>query len=335
MYTIKQVASEIDKLKPDFKDFITYLSSGNITMLQNDIANTINIFEKLFKMQLVMINDSTNNRVSLYILSETCAEFIYNHISDCAINQANLYKNKYMYIYRYHVKESFLQEHIATHVTNIKQYLTPYLWNRVRSKITQNLKTLNPDQFSLTIFKTYLSSLKKEIPSTQAIKYLAQIKDFDLDIKQQYIEVLVNSITQTSLAFQEKLNNIIPSICDTDNTQVKFMHLTRYYIRDLAYELGIPVPSSVLDTGDSSYKPFITGVNRKPTLDLNEFTALIGTIHVLKVSSKLTPDVIHDYFISELIKHLKQKDYAEIMKQYISTLELTKTSIEETINGLI
>ena len=33
---------------------------------------------------------------------------------------------------------------------------------------------------------------------------------------------------------------------------------------------------------DSSYKPFITGLKRKPTTDMNQFTALVGTLLVLK-----------------------------------------------------
>ena len=98
------------------------------------------------------------------------------------------------------------------------------------------------------------------------------------------------------------------------------------------------VPQSVMDSLDSSYKPFITGINRKPTADTNQFTALVGTLIVLKTMVKQNTNhmtEIYEYFIEEIEKHLKDTAYDHIRAEYFETLKNNRNSIDEVLNGFI
>lgn len=334
MYTVEQIANEINKLKPDFTEFKKYLQLQEQKNIQNDIDNTGNIFVKLFKAQLLLVMNKTHARY--YIDANEYQKLLFTHVSDSGILSGRNYNNSvYYYIpHSYYIKDKFQLDQIAYYVTDIQNYLPKYLWDKVRSKTIQEFKTLQPDGFALITFKNYLAGLKKELSSTQAIEYLHQIKSFDPNIKQQYIEVLSDHLTQPSIKFQDTLVGILPSI-NYNKGLVKFMSLNRWYIKDVVREYKLLVPESVLDSLDSSYKPFITGIKRKPSTDIHDLSALVGTLLILRVAVSKYPNEINSYFIEQITEHLKHPDYKVPLEEYIKTLELTKLSIEETINGFI
>ena len=82
--------------------------------------------------------------------------------------------------------------------------------------------------------------------------YLAQITNFPLDIKQQYIEVLVNHLSQPSWEFQEYLSGYSINLHKYANTEglpkVKYISLSRYYIKNLVESNSMLVPQSVMDS---------------------------------------------------------------------------------------
>lgn len=334
MYTIKQIADEINQLKPDFTNFKQYLQTDNQILLAEDINSTENIFEKLFKIQLVAIFSKTHARV--YSAKEEWIELLHNNVSDCKITVHNYYNSSETYYNTpssYIVRDSFSNDTIAAYVLDIKEYIPKYLWDKIRTKTVQTFKELKPDQFSLITFKNYLASLKKEIPSSTALNYLTQIQNFEQQIKEMYIEVLVNHIKQTSWDFQTRVEQITGK--SSSKVKQKFMGLCRYHIKGLIRKLQIPTSYSVLDTLDSSYKPFVTGIKRKPTTELNELSALVNTVIVLKCAVKQTPNEIYSYFIEEITEHLKHQDYKEPLANYMNNLIKYKKSTEEFINEFI
>ena len=54
MYTLEQVAKEIEQLKPDFTELFILSDTGTAKDIVNHIQQTPNIFERLFK-SLVLI----------------------------------------------------------------------------------------------------------------------------------------------------------------------------------------------------------------------------------------------------------------------------------------
>ena len=177
--------------------------------------------------------------------------------------------------------------------------------------------------------------MKKELSSTRAIEYIKQIGKFnDINIKEKFIEVLNDHLTQPSIELQKELSSIVNSTYNLTK-KTKYISLNRYSIKGLASKSQILVNESVLDNSDSQYKPYITNIKRKPTTDIREFTALVGTLLIFKASIKSNPNEGHQYFAECLMEHLKDPGYAQVRTEYLETLKNTKESIEEILNGLI
>ena len=153
--------------------------------------------------------------------------------------------------------------------------------------------------------------------------------------------MLVNHLSQPSWEFQEYLSGYSTNINQYANTEalpkVKYISLSRYYIKNLVESNSMLVPQSIMDSQDSAYKPFVTGVKRKPTTDLKQFSALVGTLIVLKTEVKQTTKLVevYTYFIEELEKHLKDPAYDEVKAEYFETLKNSRNSIDEVLNGSI
>lgn len=338
MYTINQIADEINKLKPDFKEFKKLLNNQEFTKVKEDIDLTSNMSEKLFKAELVIMFYKTHNRLYYTGDSSFFYELVYKNVvgSGGITHKKNSWNDSYYYSIPidYFIVDTLSLNTISAYVADIQNYLPAYLWNKIRTKAKQNFKELKPDLFALTTFKNYLAGLKKELPSTQAIEYLRQIRSFEPTIKQQYIEVLVDHLKQPSIAFQNYLAEFIPLVRKV-NSNEKFVYINRGTIRNLANQYNLFVPYSVLDALDSSYKPFITNVPRKPTIEQNELSSLIGAILVLKTVAKLEQKDCYNDFAEHIVQHLKHPDYAKPLQEYVSTLQHTKTQIEEILNGFI
>ena len=343
LYTATEVAEQINATKPDFKHFKELFTIDDVNKFKEDFENTTCIFQKILKAQIICCYRQTHAR--FWIDIESYKQFLFDNTKDMGVLKriGSYDKKEYIDLDRtYYINKSFdSSTQVAGNLVDVQNYIPKYLWNKVRTKTQVEYKQLKPDAFSLTTFKSYLEGLKKEIPSSQAVRYLAQITNFPLDIKQQYIEVLVNHLSQPSWEFQEYLSNYSISIHQYANTKglpkVKYISLSRYYIKNLVQSNFMLVPQSVMDNQDSSYKPFVTGVKRKPTTDLNQFTALVGTLIVLKTVLKQTTELeeVYTYFIEELENHLKDPAYDEVKAEYFETLKNTRNSIDEVLNGSI
>ena len=343
LYTATEVAEQINATKPDFKYFKELFTINDVNKFIEDFDNTSCIFQKILKAQIICCYRTTHAR--FWIAIEKYKEFLFDNTKDMGVSKSTRSYDKTEYIglnHTYFINSSFdSSTQVAGNLVDIQNYIPKYLWNKVRTKSQIEYKQLKPDVFSLTTFKNYLEGLEKEIPSSQAVRYIAQITNFPLDIKQQYIEVLVNHLSQPSWEFQEYLSGYSTNINQYANTEglpkVKYISLSRYYIKNLVESDYLLVPQSVMDGLDSCYKPFITGIKRKPTTDLKQFSALVGTLIVLKAAVKQTTELVevYTYFIEELEKHLKDPAYDEVKAEYFETLKNTRNSIEEVLNGFI
>ena len=341
MYTTQQIADYINTNKPNFKDFKELFnpSSMEFYKLKNNIELTKDLEEKIFKAQILAVFFKTHNN---YWLSSELELFLgrilYENLNDSKVLMRTGTYVGYTFDHIYFVLDGqeFNNSLILANVQDIQNYIPKYLWNKVRAKTTvTDIKKLNPDEFSLITFKNYLGSLKKELPSIRAIDYIKQISKFtDIAIKEKFIDVLLEHLTQPSIEFQKELSAIVKSTYSL-NEKTKYVSLNRYSIKGLASKSQILVNESVLDSSDSQYKPYITNVKRKPTTDIREFTALVGTLLIFKASIKSNPNEGHQYFAECLMEHLKDHGYAQVRTEYLETLKNTKESIEEILNGLI
>lgn len=342
LYTVTEVAEQINATKPDFKRFKELFTLDDPSQFKSDFDNTDCVFQKILKAQIICCYRHTHPR--FWINVDLYKDFLFCNTKDMGLSKKRTYNNiEYTDMDRtYYIQDSFdPSTQVAGNLTDVQNYLPKYLWNKVRTKSQVDYKQLKPDGFSLATFKNYLAGLKKEIPSSQAINYLEQINVFPLDIKQQYIEVIVEHLSQPSWEFQECLSQRSLNIYQYAHTEglAKFKHISlcRGYIKNLVQANSMLVPQSVMDTLDSAYKPFVTGMNRKPTADMNQFTSLVGTLIVLKTVIKQNPRIaeIYAYFIEEIEKHLKDPAYDMVKAEYTQTLKNTKEAIEEILNGSI
>lgn len=341
MYTTQQVADYINTNKPDFKDFKALFDSSSMEFykIKNNIDLTKSMEEKLFKTQILACFYKTHNN---YWLSGEVELFLGKTLHDNLTGSKVLARTGtyagYSFDSIYYVQEGLEINNslILAHVLDIQNYLPKYLWNKVRTKTAvTDIKKLEPNEFSLTTFKIYLQNLKKELSSTKAIEYIKQIGKFnDIDIKEKFIEVLNEHLTQPSIELQKELSSIVNSTYNLTK-KTKYISLNRYPIKGLASKSQILVNESVLDSSDSQYKPYITNIKRKPTTDIREFTALVGTLLIFKASIKSNPNEGHQYFAECLMEHLKEPGYEQVRKEYTQTLKNTKEVIEEILNGFI
>lgn len=341
MYTTQQVADYINTNKPDFKEFKELFnpSSMKFYKIKNNIDLTKSMEEKLFKTQILTCFYKTHNN---YWLSGEVESFLgktlYDNLKDSKVLAKTGTYAGYSFDSSYYVQDGLEINNnlILAHVIDIQNYIPKYLWNKVRIKTTStDVKKLNPDEFSLITFKNYLGSLKKELPSIRAIDYIKQISKFaDITIREKFIDVLLEHLTQPSIEFQKELSSIVNSTYNLTK-KTKYISLNRYYVRNLALTSQILVNESVLDSSDSQYKPYITNVKRKPTTDIREFTALVGTLLIFKASIKSNPNEGNQYFAECLMEHLKEPGYEQVRKEYTQTLKNIKEVIEEILNGFI
>lgn len=341
MYTTQQVADYINTNKPDFKEFKELFnpSSMEFYKLKDNIELTKNLEEKIFKAQILAVFFKTHNNYWLGSEIELfLGKILYDNLKDSKVLAKTGHYTGYTFDHTYFVLDGqeFNNGLILANVQDIQNYIPKYLWNKVRTKTAvTDIKQLEPNEFSLTTFKIYLQNLKKELSSIRAIDYIKQINKFaDIIIKEKFIDVLLEHLTQPSIELQKELSNIVKNTRNLTK-KTKYISLNRYYIKSLASKSQILVNESVLDNSDSQYKPYITNIKRKPTTDIREFTALVGTLLVFKTSIKSNPNKGHQYFAECLMEHLKDPGYEQVRTEYLETLKNTKESIEEILNGFI
>lgn len=320
MYTIKEIAEQIERIKPDFKQFLELVNSKNSAVFA-DVTATTDIFSKILKAEILLIMSQTHNHGYYFNGKKECFDIIEKNVLNNGLSQST----NYMSYRKYYVNNNFDNTwHILGNIKDPKPYIPTYLWNRVRVKKinTETLKQLQPNQMSLQIFKTYLQGLKKNLSSTEVENYLIQLKDSSFnDIREDFMDALFSKYPKPSVELQKRLsgqvyNSTMPILPNQDNNVLyKYMALSRRNVKHLAGRLQVPVSHSIFDTLDSAYKPFITGVYRTPDTSINELSYLFSALILFQVSVLETPNPVYSYFIECLIKHLQAPESAGIIQE--------------------
>lgn len=320
MYTIKEIAEQIELTKPDFKQFLELVNSRNSAVFA-DVTATTNIFSKILKAEILLMMSQTHNHGYYFDNKNECFNIITTNVSNHGLNG----NTSYQMHNKYYVDKNFDSNfHILGNIKNPKPYLPNYLWNRVRAKkiSTETLKQLQPNQMSLQIFKTHLQNTKKNLSSIEVENYLKQLKDSSFEaIREDFMDVLFSKCPKPSIDLQKQLagnvwNSQMLVVPDQENGALyKYMTLSRRRVKQLADRLQVPVSQSVFDTLDSAYKPFITGLYRAPDTNINELSYLFSALLLFQISVLKTPNPVYSYFIECLTKHLQAPESATIVQE--------------------
>lgn len=320
MYTIQQVAHEIEQLRPDLTEFLAQLTVNSSFDIRAEIVNEPNLYIKLLKAELYIMYNNTHSSRSYYG-ARTLEQLLTDNISNHWVGQQNIYRNTFRYI----IKDSFDSSyHILAHIKDPKPYLPKYLWDKVRTVKRLNkepVKQLQPDAMSLHVFKTYLQN-RKDLTSVEATFYLLQLKDTSFDyIREDFMNVIFSKCPKPSIDLQKQFAGtiwnsklfVLPD--QNSSTPHKYMTLSRQHVKNLANKLNVPITTSVYDTLDSAYKPFITGLYRTPDTNISELSYLFSTLILFQISVLKEPNPVYSYFIECLTKHLQAPESAHIVQE--------------------
>lgn len=330
MYTLEQVAKEIEQLKPDFTELFRLSDTGTAKDIIIHIQQTPSIFERLLKAELILMLHNTHGNKSIWGMHIELGELLRTNLLSHGIgNNINSYNNSSKYL----IHDSLdVTCHISAHLKDPKPYLPKYLWDRIRVKRklqTDPVKVLQPDGMSLVVFQRYLQSLKKPLSSADARNYLKQIRgDSFQEMRQDFMSVIFEKCTKPSIDLQKDMSgnwrNDIPVLPNQDfNTVQKYMALSRSRIRNLAATLGVPVSPCIYDARDSEYKPFITNMYRIPDTTMQEVSYLFNVILILQVSISKTPNPVYEYFIEHISKHLTASESSDLINELKQSFTLT------------
>ena len=338
MFTIEQIAAEINKSKPDFSKFLECLLDPNeyIEKVITDIDNTSSIYEKLLKTEIALMYCYTHNQRYPGRIHDYAIELLSKHIINCALVKVSGISQYYKYAtHNYTIADSFLSKfHIMAHITDQKAYLPKYLWNKVRVKkilAVESPKQLQPNGLVLEVFRQHVSTLKKPMTAPVIIDYLTQLYPPEFaNFRTAYMEIIFGNCPSPSVEVQKLLvngwwNNHKVAQLPTHSSIVvtKYMSLNRPQVRNLAIALSIPVSGNIYDPRDSEYKPFITGLQRNPEKRDCELSYLFDALMVLQISVSKEPNPVYSYFIEELTKflsHPQHKPVIDELKQNLSQL---------------
>lgn len=330
MYTPEQVAQQINATKPDFTEFIDLINKGNSEDLKSHIANTTDIFAKLFKAEIVlMYYQSHPNR---YLRNNT--ESSINDLLAVKLNsRATLSKS--VSIWRIYTVNTFKQDptpFILNFVISTKPYLPNYLYRKLNPPTsTATIKQLRDDAFTLAVFKANLASKPNSISSVQAEAYINSISRFELT-KHEYMQLILDNCPKPSLKLQSLLEGILPDQCGLDNP-TKYMELRKYNLRwDNKSHNRIIAGSHIFNTRDSEYKPFITNLPRTPTPDKQQTEYLIDALTKLQVDYLIAPETTTQVFIESLAEHLNLPEYKDVIKDNLERYELQIRAYQAVIN---
>lgn len=314
MYNLDQAISHINSIKPDLTEFNEILVKGSQSEVLADIQATSDDCVKALKAELTATYLVTHNQ--RYPSSD-----LRNHLED-VLEQTFTFYNPYGHtknwniLSNYSISDSFdLKTHLLAHLTDVKQYLPKYLWNKVRDRKTATVKEIKPDEFSLAVFKQHLSTLPKGLSSADAHRYIDRVRIFQQPIKDKYVELILDNCPKPSIKLQNDLYYLLPN-------NSKYVQLNRAHIRNLAYRLELPMPHQIWDERDSDFKPFITNLPRTPTPSKREFLALYFTALLLSHTA-----IKADKYMSECImEHLSDPAYTDVMQETKeSILQFTDT----------
>lgn len=322
--TPQQAANEINALKPDFKQFwedvnkhdrnstFTPHSNPSITLFQIEL---IKIYYTLHNQRYMdrTFNDSINTALTT-IQYTGLTKFRWN-IGNNIINKSGEYQNL-----------------ILAYVTDLKQYLNPYLRKRLGFTISKDkdIKSIKDDAFSVELFRTSLG--KRKIPSTEAIEYFKQFNKFTAVNRDAYLDIIIEHCTIPSQQFQRVVADLGTYRVSFNELQTssKYISLNRYHVRSNRNPM-YPVTSALLDECDSDYTPFTCGVPRKPTPTKSEVSALVSILFIIAASNVDRKN----YIIKCLHTHLSHPDYGTLYTDALRGFEAYSSSVLSTIKDIL
>lgn len=186
---------------------------------------------------------------------------------------------------------------------------------------------------SLYVFKTYLQN-RKNLTSVEATFYLTQLKNpsFDL-IREEFMDVIFSKCPKPSIDLQKNLTGhiwnsklfVLPN--QTSSEVHKYMTLSRQHVKNLTNKLNVPITTSVYDTLDSAYKPFITGLYRTPDTTPEELSYLFSALVLFQISVLKEPNPVYSYFNECLTKHLQAPESATIVNELKQNFSLFNQAV--------
>lgn len=125
MYTLQEIAEQIELTKPDFSEFLTLLNNKNGSMLIEHVRNTYDIPSKVLKAEILSMMNRTHNNGYHWSFRKDCEQIITGNIANCkSFNVGNQYNSPN----NYYIEKNFDPEyHILAHIKDPKPYLPSYL----------------------------------------------------------------------------------------------------------------------------------------------------------------------------------------------------------------
>ena len=321
--TPQQVSDEINRIKPDFKQFweevtkrtynatFTPHSNPAIALFQIEL---INLYYTLHQQRYMSSTFRDSVGIVLAKIPYTGATSFPWRIKNDIANKSGVYPNL-----------------ILAYVTDVKQYLNPYLKKKfgLVGTVTKSIKQLQDNEFSVELFKTSLG--KRKIPSTEAIEYFNQFRNFDKANSDAYMNIILEHCTSPSQQFQRAV--AAAGIYDVNfnelQTNSKYISLDRSNVRYRRNPM-YPVTSALLDERDSDYTPFTCGIPRKPTPTKDEVSSLVSILFIVAASNADRKD----YIIQCLHDHLSHPDYGTLYTDALQGFESYSNSVLSTIKDL-
>ena len=321
--TNQQVADEINRTKPNFKQFwedvnkydrgstFTPHSNPAITLFQIEL---IELYYRLHYQRYMGSTLSGSLNTALRSIAYTGLIDFHWRIDDDITSKSGDYHNL-----------------ILAYVTDLKQYLNPYLRKRLGFTATKakDIKSIKDDAFSIELLKAALG--KRKIPSTEAIEYFNQFHRFTPVNRDTYMDIITQHCTAPSQKFQRAIadSSIYGASFNSKQANPKYISLDRSHVRHNRNHM-YPVTSALLDERDSDYTPFTCGVPRKPTPTKDEVSALVSILFIIASSNADRKD----YIIQCLHDHLSHPDYGTLYTDALRNFEAYSNSVLSTIKDL-
>lgn len=317
--TPQQVSDTINKLKPDFKQFwadVNHFKYNSAFTPHSNPAIT------LFQIELLQVYYALHNQRYMRNAFKDSITTVLNQIQYTGLTNFGRRINHDI------ANKSGAYPHlILAYVTDVKQYLNPYLRKRLEFTTTKgkDIKQLQDNEFSVELFKSSLG--KRKLPSTEVSMYFKQFKDFSQPIRDKFMNIVFEHCKEPSKKLQVELQDSrVFNVRTTSGS--KYISVSRRTARQNLNTNSLPIPEDLHNERDSDYTPFICGVPRKPTPTKHEVSALIGVMLVVKCSDLAEKG----YIVSCIKEHLSHPGYGTLctdqlkaLRNYTATItELTK-----------
>lgn len=317
---ITEIAEEINKLKPDLKEFWNFPESqttinSKLIELLNTPYSTVNVF----KIELLTIMLKTKQEYYL----EYGAKFL-AYIDVHKVTGYDLTRASYNPAHNFDInKNSSMSDLIVKYVTNPRDYGNKYLKTKLGgpSKSTAvNLK-LEPNELSLMLFETWLTKAKS-INSVQALNFIKLVERLEKGFANRYVSLILKHCPKPSIALQKYLTE------SYTHPDYPALHRHRYsYGTVHPFYFG---PSTMFDNLDSQYKPFVANLKRVPDATPMEISNLVNALLKMKQNPGIFNQVLYDAIAS----HLKEPEYTEEVAKCIESLKNAAMSFDAVIKEL-